>query len=105
MMLRDYRQSVGTLEKAARALRLAPGYLSQVERGLKWPGPFIIRKIQKWSNRQVTAQDIFDNLDMSLFAIKPIRTKGRRGGRGLTPDGDPPHGQKASTKKEGRRQK
>ena len=76
MNVRTYREKRGSIEDAARALQVTPGYLSQLERGLKWPGPFIIRKIFRWSKGAVTAQDIFDNLDWTQFATKPIRVKG-----------------------------
>lgn len=102
MKLREFRESRGPIQQAAAELDLTPGYLSHLERGLKWPGPFIIRKIGEWSNGAVTAQDIFDNLDMSLFAAKPIRVKKGRGARGSTPHGDP-HGKSKVAKKAGRK--
>lgn len=77
MDIRTYREKWGPIEAAAKALRVTHGYLSQLERGLKWPGPFIIRKISLWSKGAVTAQDFFDNLDWHRFAKKPVRVGGR----------------------------
>lgn len=82
MDLRSYREKQGSVEEVARQLKLTGGYLSQLERGLKWPGPYIIKKIGDWSGGRVTAQDIFDSLDMSLFRRKPTRKGSGRKARG-----------------------
>lgn len=101
MDLRKYREKWGPIEAAARALKVTHGYLSQLERGLKWPGPFIIKKIQRWSKGQVTAQDIFDNLDMSLFASKPTRVGGKGRSSATTHGESNGESKKAPVKKTG----
>jgi len=87
MHLRAWRETQGiNLEAAVDKTGLTGGYLSQLERGLKWPGAHVISVIKNWTNGAVTANDIFDNLDMSLFTVKPVRV-GVRGGSKSTKNG------------------
>jgi transcriptional regulator with XRE-family HTH domain len=63
MELRAYREKRGiTLKDAAAQMRVTVGYLSHLERGLKWPSAPVMHRIQNWSGRRVRPNDLFDKL-------------------------------------------